>query len=240
MKHPQASFVNRFIRNFRQKWYRASTAFLPKDRNCDICLRTKITRALCRKHTGNQVPRAENDGDLIAADHKEFSMKSVNLETITSMQSRCKIWLLHGCNRIRAKQNLLRRRKEVYDRLSSRRTGRKSFILTIPWNLAQLLKNYPGIILCASWSHRSETNGIVKREVRSIEEGTSAVLLQSGLDEKWWADSVECYCYLRNVQDWKTPYERRFEETFKGSVTLFESMIEYHPNSAQGPIKTVR
>ena len=25
--------------------------------------------------------------------------------------------------------------------------------------------------------------------------------LQSGLDEKWWTDSVECYCYLRNIQD---------------------------------------
>ena len=40
------------------------------------------------------------------------------------------------------------------------------------------------------------------------------VLLQSGLDEKWSADSMECYCYLRNTQDLlsdgKTPYERRF------------------------------
>ena len=30
----------------------------PKDRNCDICLRTKITRAPCRKRTGTVVPRA--------------------------------------------------------------------------------------------------------------------------------------------------------------------------------------
>ena len=55
----------------------------------------------------------------------------------------------------------------------------------------------------SSWNHRtstphsSETNGAVRR----IKEGTSAVLLQSGLDEKWWADSMECCCYLRNVQD---------------------------------------
>ena len=32
---------------------------LPKDRNCDICMRTKITRAHCRKRTGTAVPRAE-------------------------------------------------------------------------------------------------------------------------------------------------------------------------------------
>ena len=30
----------------------------PKDRNCDICLRTKITRASCRKRTSTVVPRA--------------------------------------------------------------------------------------------------------------------------------------------------------------------------------------
>ena len=49
--------------------------------------------------------------------------------------------------------------------------------------------------------HRSETNGIADRAVRRVKEGTSSVLLQSGLDRKWCADSVECYCYLRNVQD---------------------------------------
>ena len=35
----------------------------PKDRNCDICLRTKITRASCRKRTGTVVPGAEKFGD---------------------------------------------------------------------------------------------------------------------------------------------------------------------------------
>ena len=32
----------------------------PKDRNCEICQRTKITRAPCRRRTGGAVPRAEN------------------------------------------------------------------------------------------------------------------------------------------------------------------------------------
>ena len=44
----------------------------PKDRNCDICLRAKITRASCRRRTGTAVPRAENFVDLITADHKVF------------------------------------------------------------------------------------------------------------------------------------------------------------------------
>ena len=54
---------------------------------------------------------------------------------------------------------------------------------------------------CTSTAHRSETNEIAERAVRREKEGTSPVLLQSGLKENWWADSMECYTYLRNVQD---------------------------------------
>ena len=61
-------------------------------------------------------------------------------------------------------------------------------------------------------------------------------MLQSGLDEKWWADSMECYCYLRNTQDLladgKTPCERRFGQPSKGPIIPFGSMIEDHPVSA--------
>ena len=46
----------------------------PKDRNCEICQRTRITRAPpCRRRIGGAVPRAEIFGDLITADHKVLS-----------------------------------------------------------------------------------------------------------------------------------------------------------------------
>ena len=45
----------------------------PKDRNCEICHRTNFTRAPCRRRNSGAVPRAENFGDLIAADHKVLS-----------------------------------------------------------------------------------------------------------------------------------------------------------------------
>ena len=45
----------------------------PKDPNCDICLKTKITRASCRWRAGTVVPRAENVGDLTTADNKILS-----------------------------------------------------------------------------------------------------------------------------------------------------------------------
>ena len=78
---------------------------------------------------------------------------------------------------------------------------------------------------------------IAERAVRRIKEGTSAVLLQSGLGEKWWADSTECYCYLRNIQDLlsdaQTPYERRFGVPLNGPVIPFGAIVDYHPTSAK-------
>ena len=88
---------------------------------------------------------------------------------------------------------------------------------------------------CTSTPHRSETNGIAERAVRSVKEGTSAVLLQSGLNESWWADSMECYTYLRNVtdlqSDGKTPYERRFGQPFKGPIVPFGSLPVKNPSN---------
>ena len=90
---------------------------------------------------------------------------------------------------------------------------------------------------CTSTPHRSETNGNAERAVRRVKEGTSAVLLQSGLDEKWWADSMECYTYLRNVtdllSDGKTHHERRFGHPLKGPIIPFGSLVEYHPVNAK-------
>ena len=67
--------------------------------------------------------------------------------------------------------------------------------------------------------HRFETNGIAERAVRRVKEGTSAMLVQSGLDEKWCADSMECYFFLRNVQDLlsdgKTPYDKAIWRTIQ-------------------------
>ena len=70
-----------------------------------------------------------------------------------------------------------------------------------------------------------------------MKEGTSAVLLQSGLDENWWADSTECCTYLRNIQvlssKGKTPCERRFGEPFKEPIIPFGSLVEYYSISAK-------
>ena len=90
---------------------------------------------------------------------------------------------------------------------------------------------------CTSTPHRSETKGIAERAARRVKEGTSAVLLQAGLGNEWWADSKECYCYLRNIQDLlsdgKTPHERRFGIPFDGPVIPFGGIVKYHTISAK-------
>ena len=48
---------------------------------------------------------------------------------------------------------------------------------------------------------------------------------------------MDCFCYLRNIQDLlsdgKTPYERRFGQRSKGPIIPFGSLVEYHPISAK-------
>ena len=63
---------------------------LLEDRNCEICKRTKITRAPCRRRNGEAVPRAANFGDLITADHKVLS-DNCESRNIIDMQSWCRI-----------------------------------------------------------------------------------------------------------------------------------------------------
>ena len=62
---------------------------LPKDRNCEACLRTKMTRAPCRRCTGEALLRAKKFGDLILLITR--SSRKVNHETITATLSWYKI-----------------------------------------------------------------------------------------------------------------------------------------------------
>ena len=124
----------------------------------------------------------------------------------------CKTWQLSGINRISVRQKLQRKLKELQKFLELIRKPKIIYsdnVFEFGKDCEDLSWNH-----CTSTPHHSETNGIADRAVRRINEGTCAVLLQSGQDEKRGADSMECYCYLRNIQDilsdGKTPYERRW------------------------------
>ena len=52
---------------------------------------------------------------------------------------------------------------------------------------------------------------------------------------------MECYCFLRHVHylltDGKAPYERRFEEPFKGRIISFGAMVQYQPCSPEDQMR---
>ena len=59
-----------------------------------------------------------------------------------------------------------------------------------------------------------------------------------GLNERWWSDSMECCCHLRDAKDLpadlKTPYERRFGEPFQGPMIKFgATIIRFHRENKQ-------
>ena len=189
----------------------------PKDRNCEICKRTKITRAPCRRRNGEAVPRAVNFGDLITADHKVLSDNCEsrnNHRYAVVVQDLATQWIqAYPCKNKTSQETQISLQKFL-------EPDRKPKVIFSDNSL-----EFGKVCEDLSWNHftstphRSETNSIAERAVRRVKEGTSAVLLQSGLNESWWADSMECYTYLRNVtdllSDGKTPYERRFGQPLK-------------------------
>ena len=97
----------------------------PKDRNCDICMRTKKTRAVSRKRTGAAIFRAENFGDLITADHKVLGegYESRNNHRYLATQ-----WIQSYPCKTQTSQEA---EKEAYKSSWSRRGNQNSLTLTI-------------------------------------------------------------------------------------------------------------
>ena len=183
----------------------------PKDRNCDICKRTKITRAPCRRRTGTVMHQSGKFGDIITPDHKVLS---AGCESRTKHRYAVLV------------QDLATQWIQSYPckTKTSQETEKSLQKFLVPTRNSKVIHTDNSLEFCnacedLSWNHctsaphRSETHGIAERAVRRVKEGTSAVLLQSGLNENWRADSMECYCYLRNIQDlWsdgKTPHAAR-------------------------------
>ena len=155
-------------------------------------------------------------------------MKIVNLETVIDLQSWCRTtqWIQSYPCKTKTLQETQRSLQKFLE------ADRKPKVIYTD-NSLEFGKAFEALSWnhCTSTPHRSETNGIAERAVRRVKEGTSAELLQSGLNANWWADPMECKTYLRNVtdllSDGKTPYERRFGQPFR-PIIPFGSLVEYH------------
>ena len=235
--HTQVLLIDN-LQSFREVWYRVSTVFFthfPDDRNGEICQRTKITRAPCRRRIGGAVPRAEKIGDLITADHKVLSEgceSRNNHRYAVVVQDLATQWIESYPCKTKTSQETQRslqkflepnRKPKVICTDNSFEFGKACEVLS--WNH------------CTLTPHRSETNATAERAVRRVKEGTSAALLQSGLGNERWVDSMECYAYLRNIQDLlsdgKIHAKGALENHFLGPIMPFGSLVEYYPISAK-------
>ena len=195
-----------------------------------ISLKTEIARSVngpklqgppCRRRNGEAVPRAANFGDLIIAYHKVLSDNCEsrnNHRYAVVVQALATQWIqAYPCKNKNFTRNPEKSLQKFLEPDRNLKVIYTDSALEFGKACEDLSWNH-----CTSTPHRSETNGIAERAVRRVKEGTSAVLLQSGLHESWWADFMECYTYLRNVtdlvSDGKTPYERRFGQPFEGPI----------------------
>ena len=132
----------------------------PKDPDRDICLKTKITRASCRRRTGAVVPRAEHIGDLITADHNVLSEgceSRNNHRHAVVVQDLATQWIQSYPCETKTSQETQRSLQQFLE--PSRNL--KSFTLTIPWNLESLVNNCPGSIVRPHHTDRKQM-GLLK------------------------------------------------------------------------------
>ena len=138
-----------------------STHF-PKDRNCEICQRTKITNAPCRRRIGGAVPRAENVGDLITADNKVLSEgceSRNNHRYATVVQDLATQWIQSYPCKTKTSQETQRSLQKFLD------TDRKPKVIHTDNSLEfdeaceDLSWNH-----CTSTPHRSETKGLLREQ----------------------------------------------------------------------------
>ena len=160
-----------------------------QDRNCEICQMTKFTRAPCRRRIGEAVPRAEKFGDLITADHKVLSDNCEsrnNHRYAVVVQDQANQWIQPYPCKTKTSQETQRILQKFLEPERNPKVIYTDNSLEFGKACEDRSRNH-----CTSASHRSETNGIAEIAVRRVKESTSAVLLISGLNESWWADSKE-------------------------------------------------
>ena len=134
----------------------------PKDRNCEICKRTKITRAPCRRRNGGAVPRAENVGDLITADHQVLSENCEsrnNHRYAIVVQDLATQWIQSYPCKTKTSQETQRSLQKFLE------PDRKPKVIytEIPWNSAKPVKISPGIIVRLHHTDRKQM-GLLKEQ----------------------------------------------------------------------------
>ena len=139
---------------------------------------TKIARGPSRRRNGGAVLRAEIFGGLITADHKVLSDNCEsrnNHRDAVVVQDQATQWIQAYPCKNKTSQETQRSLQKFLE-------PDRNPIVVYAENLLGLGKTCEDLSWnhCTSTPHSTETRGIAGRAVRRVEEGTSAVLLQSG------------------------------------------------------------
>ena len=139
-------------------------------------------RASCRRRTGTVVPGTENLDNLTIADRKGLSEgceSRNNHRHAVVVQDLATQWIRsYPCKTTTSQETQKSLRKFLEP------TKKPKVIYTDnSWDFRKACEDLSWNH-CTCTPHRSGTNGIAERAERRVKEGTSAVLLQSGLDEK--------------------------------------------------------
>ena len=106
-------------------------------------------------------------------------MKNKNLFCITDMQWSCKTWVLSGFEVTIRQSNQLKRRKQIFQHYCFPKKQPK--LRTVLWNSSDF--------------RRSEMNS--KNEAAQIRNKWNCrTMVQSRLQESWWAETMEFRCSL--------------------------------------------
>ena len=135
-----------------------------------------MTRAPCRRRTGEALPRAEKFGDLTTADHKVLNEEGESRNNHwydVVVQDLATQWIQSNPCKTKTSQETEKSLRKFI------KPSRKPKVVLTD-NALEFGKACEDLSWndCTSTPHRSGTNGIAERVVRRVKEGTSAVLLQ--------------------------------------------------------------
>ena len=77
-----------------------------------------------------------------------------------------------------------------------------------------------------------QANGVAERSVRTVKEGSSCGIVQSGYSAKWWPDAGEHFCFSKTVTlvDGDFSNDRRHGRGhFKGERIPFGAFVDFMP-----------
>ncbi len=153
----------------------------PKDPDCPICNEVKRTRAHCRSKVcarPDGLPKPLKFADSLTADHKIINEADASRESDRAaliVLDRFTRWLQGYAS----KQKSAAECERFFKRFVGPQCKPEHFFTDNSSELMNSLKTL-------DWAHdtntphRSETNGVVERCVRTVAEGTSCTMVQSG------------------------------------------------------------